>query len=243
MSTFGRLCKAAAELDDPATMARDVEALLAVATSGRPGPVLLSVPEDALLEAVEEVEAGGADPDAGGGAGGAAMSTGRRRTPGAGWIWAPAPDDDQVRDVLRRLARARRPVVLAGAGVLRSRAVAELAAFADAADVPVMATWRRPDVFANDSPRYLGATGLAAARTVRPRLLEADVILAIGTRLSEVATFEYAVPGPGNGASSRRRRARVFVAIGPRLRWRSAPTRGPSCGTRWQSSPCRCPEP
>ncbi len=198
VSTFGSLCKAAAELDDPATIAGDVEALLTLAISGRPGPVLLSIPEDALLD-----DAGPGDPaDAGPGlplADGAGHDA--RRTRAGETARNPAGesalDDDQVRDVLRLLAGARHPVVLAGAGVIRSRAVAELAAFADATDVPVMAAWRRPDVFDNDSPRYLGATGLAAARTVRPRLLEADVILAIGTRLSEIATFEYAVPAPG----------------------------------------------
>jgi len=180
VSTFGSLCKAAAELDDPATIVHDVETLVAIATSGRPGPVLLSIPEDALLDE----------------AGSEALRP-RTGAPVRNPAGGPAPDDGQVRDVLRLLAAARRPVVLAGAGVIRSRAVAELAAFAEAADVPVMAAWRRPDVFDNDSPRYLGATGLSAARTVRPRLLEADVILAIGTRLSEIATFEYAVPAPG----------------------------------------------
>ena len=199
VATFGSLCKAAAELDDPATIARDVEALAALAASGRPGPVLLSIPEDALLDEVAAGGPTGSGPDgAPGGPREDASHHGRTRADATGRNPArePAPDDGQVRDVLRLLAGARRPVVLAGAGVIRSRAVAELAAFADAADIPVIAAWRRPDVFDNDSPRYLGATGLSAARTVRPRLLEADVILAIGTRLSEIATFEYAVPGP-----------------------------------------------
>ena len=87
-------------------------------------------------------------------------------------------------------------MILAGSGVLRSGATAELEAFADATGIGVMAAWRRPDVFPNASPVYLGATGLGAARTVRRRLLEADVILALGTRLSQVATFDYAVPRP-----------------------------------------------
>jgi len=178
VGTFGALCKAAVELDEAATMARDVEALVRIATTGRPGPVLISLPEDAL---VEEVQPALLDPPI--------------APPGS--EAGAAPDNPDVLAVLQRLARARRPVILAGAGVLRSGAVPELAAFADAANVPVMAAWRRPDVFDNDSPRYLGATGLGAARTVRPRLLEADVILAIGTRLSQVATFDYTVPAPG----------------------------------------------
>jgi acetolactate synthase-1/2/3 large subunit len=191
VATFGALCKGAAELDEPATIARDVETLVRAATIGRPGPVLLSLPEDALIEEVEPSPPGSFIP----------MRAAELEA---------SPDDAEVRAVLQRLAEARRPVVIAGAGVLRSGAVEELAAFADAADVPVMASWRRPDVFANESPRYLGATGLGAARTVLPRLLEADVILAIGTRLSQVATFDYVVPGPGTDV--------LHVDVAPGLR-------------------------
>ena len=80
VATFGGLCKAAAELDDPATIARDVEALVALATSGRPGPVLLSIPEDALLD---EAESEALPTPAGAMATGPASGTGTRRRPGA----------------------------------------------------------------------------------------------------------------------------------------------------------------
>lgn len=184
VASFGALCKAAAELDEPTTMAAGVGRLVEVAQTGRPGPVLIALPEDALEEAIEDARAT-SDPAAG--------------RPPAGGLAAtdvPAPPDSLVRDLLARLSNARRPVIVAGGGVLRSGAVAELQAFAEATGLGVIAAWRRPDVFPNDSPRYLGATGLAAARTVRARLREADVILALGTRLSEVASFEYTVPGP-----------------------------------------------
>lgn len=184
VASFGALCKAAAELDEPTTMAAGVGRLVEVAQTGRPGPVLIALPEDALEEAIEDARAT-SDPAAG--------------RPPAGGLAAtdvPAPLDSLVRDLLGRLSNARRPVIVAGGGVLRSGAVAELQAFAEATGLGVIAAWRRPDVFPNDSPRYLGATGLAAARTVRARLREADVILALGTRLSEVASFEYTVPGP-----------------------------------------------
>ena len=193
--SFGALCKAGVELDDPRTMASSVERMVGLARQGRPGPVLLVLPEDALGEP--------AAPDAAGapGAPDAVGSAGALERPGADGgstitLEGPAAADADVRAVLARLARARRPVILAGGGVLRSGATAELGAFADAAGIGVMAAWRRPDVFPNGSPRYLGATGLGAARTVRRRLLEADVILALGTRLSQVATFDYAGPGP-----------------------------------------------
>ncbi len=186
-TSFGALCKAGVELDDPATMAAEVERTVALARRGRPGPVLLVLPEDTLDERTRDT--GGVR------LGGGPTAAGGRADPEA--LDRPGAADADVRAVLRRLARARRPLILAGSGILRSGGTAELEAFAEAAGVGVVAAWRRPDVFPNDSPRYLGATGLGAARTVRPRLLEADVILALGTRLSQVATFDYAVPGPG----------------------------------------------
>jgi acetolactate synthase-1/2/3 large subunit len=63
--------------------------------------------------------------------------------------------------------------------------------------VPVIASWRRPDAFPNGHPLYLGMCGIAAAPTVLPRILEADVLLVLGSRLSEVTSFGYRVPGEG----------------------------------------------
>ncbi len=95
------------------------------------------------------------------------------------------------------LLDAERPVILAGAGVLRSRGTADLVKLAELVDVPVMAAWRRPDVFPNDHALYLGMTGYWSAPTVRERLAAADAVLVIGSRLNEVASFEWAIPSPG----------------------------------------------
>ena len=64
--------------------------------------------------------------------------------------------------------------------------------------VPVFASWRRPTVFPNHHPNYLGMTGYGAAETVRARLERSDFLLVIGCRLNEIASFEYAVPGKRN---------------------------------------------
>jgi len=174
VGTFGRLAKWAVEVDDPLELAPTIHHAVAIARGGRPGPVLVSIPEDVLEERLDDpsfLEA--ADP-------------GR-----------PVPPREAVAAVLSRLLAARRPVVLAGGGVLRSGAAAELVAFAEAAELPVVAAWRRPDVFPNQHRLYLGMSGLGAAASVRLRLAEADAILAIGTRLSEIATFGYAIPARG----------------------------------------------
>ena len=145
------------------------------ALGGRPGPVLLSLPEDVLDELV----------------------------PGAAIEPAPfrpvrlEPEDGAVRRVLHTLTAAHRPVILAGAGVLRSRGTADLVRFAELLEVPVIASWRRPDVFPNDHRLFLGMTGYGAAPSVRARLDAADLVLVLGARLNEIASFEYAVPRPG----------------------------------------------
>ncbi len=177
-ATVGGFCRWAREVRDAAALPAVIDEALRRATAGRPGPVLLSLPEDLLDEEV------GAAPVA--------------ATPGP--VPGPSripPDPVHVRRILHLLLDAERPVILAGGGVLRSRATADLVRLSALIDVPVIAAWRRPDVFPNDNPHYLGMTGYFAAPTVRSRLEEADAILVVGSRLNEVATFAHVIPAPG----------------------------------------------
>jgi acetolactate synthase-1/2/3 large subunit len=170
------LVKWAAELHDPADAEQMVERAVSTATRGRPGPVVLAVPAD-LFDA---------------------------RLPGGDGSARPAihpehhaePDPTLIRKVLHLLADARRPLILAGAGVLRARSTDALVRFAETVRVPVVTSWRRPDAFPNDSPLYLGMTGLGAPPTVLERLEEADAILVLGSRLGETTTYGYRIPGP-----------------------------------------------
>jgi acetolactate synthase-1/2/3 large subunit len=169
---LGSLAKWAAALDDPGSASAVIADALRRATTGRPGPVLLAVPEDVF----GAVTAGGAP---------------------HGSPSGPGADRGSVRTILRWLAASERGAILAGGGVLRARSSRRLAALADALAVPVIAAWRRPDVIANDHPSYLGMTGYWAAPTVRPRLEAADVLLVIGCRLNEIASYGWTVPTPG----------------------------------------------
>jgi acetolactate synthase I/II/III large subunit len=144
--------------------------------SGRPGPVLLSVPIDVQGEEIELPDEPPPSP------------------PGAR---GPAADRTVVSRAMKLLSASERGVIVAGAGVLRARATKRLVALSEALAVPVVAAWRRPDVFPNDHANYLGMAGSWAAPTVHPRLLDADVILFIGTRLSEISTDGYTIPRPG----------------------------------------------
>ena len=172
MGSIGRLAKWAVDIDTAARAEALINEAVRHAVAARPGPVVVTVPEEVLDELV----------------------------PGAPGDAAPfrpirvEPEPDDVRTVLQLLAAARRPVIVAGAGVLRSRGTADLVRLAELLEVPVIASWRRGDVFPNDHRLYLGMTGYGAAPTVADRLEAADAILVLGCRLSEVATFGYAMP-------------------------------------------------
>ncbi len=99
--------------------------------------------------------------------------------------------------VLKWLAASRRGVIVAGGGVLRARASKRLVTLADALGVPIVASWRRPDVVPNDHPGYLGMTGYWSPAVVRERLEQADVMLVLGARMSEIASYGYRIPAPG----------------------------------------------
>ncbi len=173
VGTLGGLAKWAVEPrraeDVPAAMAQAVREAL----TGRPGPVLVSLPEDLLDEVTELEPADAARPSP-------ARATG-----------------DEIRAVIELLASARRPVILAGAGVLRARTSTELARFAELLHVPVIAAWRRGDVISNDHALYLGMAGLGAPASIRQRLADADALLVLGSRLNEATSYGYTLPLPG----------------------------------------------
>jgi acetolactate synthase-1/2/3 large subunit len=107
---------------------------------------------------------------------------------------AARPSDADVREAIELLASARRPVILAGGGILRARTSTELLRFAELLQVPIIAAWRRADVISNDHPLYLGMAGYGSPAVVGARLAEADAVLVIGSRLNEPTTAAYAFP-------------------------------------------------
>ena len=172
---IGSLATWAAQIDaaeqTPAVLSKAWRRL----TTGRPGPILLSVPVDLQSSELELLEEAAPKP------------------PGAR---GAAADRTAVSRALKLLAASERGVIVAGGGVLRARATKRLVALSEALAVPVIAAWRRPDVFPNNHANYLGMAGPWAARTVPERLADADVIMFIGTRLSEATTAGYTIPSP-----------------------------------------------
>jgi acetolactate synthase-1/2/3 large subunit len=140
------------------------------AVSGRPGPVVVALREDLLNEKVDRVRY-------------ARLEVAR-----------PAPDPDAIARIVALLSTAERPLILVGGGVLASGATEAVVRLADALSIPVMTSLRRADAFPNDHPLYLGQTGLWAPPSVQRRLRETDVLIALGTRLGEAATVDFAFP-------------------------------------------------
>ena len=174
VATLGGLAKWAAQPRDVADVAATMTEAIQQALGGRPGPVVLALSEDLLDEPMlDDARIDGSRPN------------------------QPRASDEQIRAVIELLASARRPVILAGAGVLRARTSTELTRFAELLQVPVIASWRRADVISNDNPLYLGMAGLGAAVSVRERLDAADALLVIGSRLSEPTSYGYEVPRAG----------------------------------------------
>ncbi|PZQ52466.1 MAG: thiamine pyrophosphate-binding protein [Rhodovulum sulfidophilum] len=169
---FGPIAKWATEIDRADRVPEILARAFAVARSGRPGPVVVALPEDMLAAAT----AAGAGPPV--------------RVPMA----APAAEDiAELRDLL---AQARRPLVLAGGGGWGAAGRAGLRAFAEANALPVATVWRYTDLLDNASPSFVGTAGLGKTASVRELMLGADLILALGIRFGEITTDNYALYPP-----------------------------------------------
>ena len=171
--SIGRLAKWAAEPGDVDAAVAAVGEAVSQAMTGRPGPVLLGFSEDLLDEMVP--------------------ADGR---PVLTRPISAKPTEADVRAVLRLILDGKRPVILAGAGVLRARTSNDLLRLAELLRVPVIASWRRGDLMSNDHPLYLGMAGYGSPATVRQRLAEADAMLVIGSRLGEITSFGWTIPAP-----------------------------------------------
>ncbi|MWL87392.1 thiamine pyrophosphate-binding protein [Cupriavidus sp. SW-Y-13] len=166
-AVFGSMAKWAAEIDDPARIPEMVARAFQVATSGRPGPVVLALPEDVLDGMVECADA----------------------APYRAVAASPAAADAKA--LTAALAEAKRPLVIAGGANWTDAAVRDFAAFVNAWDLPVACAFRRQDVIDNRDPHYVGHLSLGVSPKLAERVKTADLIVAFGTRLGDIATDSY----------------------------------------------------
>ena len=167
-AVFGTMAKWAVEIDRADRIPEILARAWTTALTGRPGPVVIALPEDMLTSLTDT-----------------APLTGPARITEA----APAPD--AMAEALAMLAKAKRPLILMGGCNWTPEGRAALQAFAEASDIPVVAAFRYQDQFDNFSPCYAGEAGVGMPPHVKALIREADTILAINIRFGEMTTDGY----------------------------------------------------
>ncbi|MBD9446114.1 MULTISPECIES: thiamine pyrophosphate-binding protein [unclassified Rhizobium] len=155
------------EIDDAARIPEFVTRAFAIATSGRPGPVVLSLPEDMLRDEVE------------------APSAKRYSRVEA------HPGRRQIDDFYLRLLKAERPMVIVGGTRWDADAVADLKAFSERFALPVGCSFRRQMLFDHLHPNYAGDVGIGVNPALAKEIKESDLLILLGGRMSEMPSSGY----------------------------------------------------
>jgi acetolactate synthase-1/2/3 large subunit len=170
---FGTIAKWVIEINDSKQIPRIMTRAFHIARSGRPGPVVVSLPRDMLEENAEI----------------AMMEP------------FPAlrldPDPKLIEELVGRINAAKKPVLIAGSGTQYSNARQELIEFAEKFQIPVLTAYKRQDAFPNSHPNYAGNVANANKFTRNLCANEADLILAVGARMNQQTTSSYAFPKRG----------------------------------------------
>ncbi|WP_432381916.1 thiamine pyrophosphate-binding protein [Duganella sp. P38] len=166
---YGQMAKWVTQIDRADRIPEYIARAFQIATSGRPGPVVLALPEDMLTTQ-------------------AAVADTRRYRP----VQA-APSAAQIDTLRAMLAAAKKPLVLLGGGGWDEQACADIQRFAEANQLPVSCAFRFQDLLDNEHPHYIGDVGIGINPKLAARVREADLILAIGPRLGEMTTSGYSI--------------------------------------------------
>ncbi|MHA7774355.1 thiamine pyrophosphate-binding protein [Roseibium sp. M-1] len=166
---FGGIAKWVAEIDHAERVPEFISRAYHVATSGRPGPVVLALPEDMLVEL-----AGAQQPPA--------------------WTQVEThPGLTQMADLQKRLWAAERPIAILGGSRWSEEAVAAFTRFAERFDLPVACSFRRQMLFDNLHANYAGDVGIGINPKLLARVKASDLILLVGGRLSEMPSQSYSL--------------------------------------------------
>ncbi len=169
---FGSVAKWAAQIDRAERIPEYVARAYRTAMSGRPGPVVLALPEDMLASTASCADVPRVEPV------------------------TAAPDPALVAAAAHRLASAKRPLVLVGGSRWDSAACRSLREVAETYSVPVACGFRNQDLFDNRHPLYAGDVGIGINPRLAARVRDADVLLVIGERLGEMTTSGYTLVVP-----------------------------------------------
>jgi acetolactate synthase-1/2/3 large subunit len=175
---YAPLAKWVAQVDLAERVPELINQAFQVATSGRPGPVVLALPEDMLRDRSAAAVVGPYRPV--------------HAHPGAA----------DLAELRRLLAAAERPILLVGGGGWTDAACRDIARFAMANDLPVCCSFRRQDIVDNRLHCYAGDLGTGASPALVARVKAADLLVAVGARIGEITSQSYTllgIPDPGKG--------------------------------------------
>ncbi|MGX7873571.1 thiamine pyrophosphate-binding protein [Mesorhizobium sp. ORM6] len=164
---FGDIAKWVVEIDDASRIPEFVTRAFAVATSGRPGPVVISLPEDMLTSVVEAP---------------------------AALPYTPVetqPGEAELDALEKLLAKAKRPFVILGGTRWNADSVARMRAIAEAWSLPVGCSFRRQMLFDHLHPNYAGDVGIGINPKLATAIKQADLVLLIGGRMGEMPSSDY----------------------------------------------------
>ncbi|WP_300749457.1 thiamine pyrophosphate-binding protein [Janthinobacterium sp.] len=164
---YGQMAKWVAQIDRAERIPEYLAHAFQVATSGRPGPVVLALPEDMLTSLASVADTRSYQP-----------------------VQA-APSAPQMAQLRSMLASAQRPLLLLGGGTWTPQACADLQRFAEANHLPVACAFRFQDLLDNAHPNYIGDVGIGINPKLAARVKQADLVIAIGPRLGEMTTGGY----------------------------------------------------
>ena len=164
---YGQMAKWVAQIDRADRIPEYLARAFQVATSGRPGPVVLALPEDMLTSVAQVADTLAYRP-----------------------VQA-SPAAAQIAELRTLLAGARKPLVLLGGGGWTAQACADVQRFAEANKLPVACAFRFQDLLDNAHPHYAGDVGIGINPKLALRVQQADLVIAIGPRLGEMTTGGY----------------------------------------------------
>lgn len=167
-AVFGTMAKWAVEIDAVGRIPEILARAWTTAVTGRPGPVVVALPEDMLIS-----------------------ETGVAPLAGPAKVMEPAPSAEAIEAALALLAAAERPLILMGGANWTAAGAAALQRFAEASDIPVVAAFRYQDQYDNGSDCYCGEAGVGMPPHVKRLIRDADVILAVNVRFGEMTTDGY----------------------------------------------------